>query len=166
PTFSPAPSEKPSSSTYRAKLMAPDGAAGDQFGRSVAMYGDAIVVGAALMGMMTMDLEVDRHTSLFKAERSGLIRPSFWRQMGQQVIGLEIVSQSTEIPLLLALMVTMTTASTVSGSAHVFVRNGERGGLIRQALAQASDFWTVNQTVWIRPFYWDLNPQKSELQAS
>ncbi|EJK44641.1 hypothetical protein THAOC_36804, partial [Thalassiosira oceanica] len=46
PTFSPAPSAKPSSSTCRAKLMAPDGAAGDQFGRSVAIYGDAIVIGA------------------------------------------------------------------------------------------------------------------------
>ncbi|EJK68448.1 hypothetical protein THAOC_10372, partial [Thalassiosira oceanica] len=36
---------QPITSNYRAKLLAPDGAAGDQFGHSVAMYGDAIVVG-------------------------------------------------------------------------------------------------------------------------
>ncbi|EJK50379.1 hypothetical protein THAOC_30662 [Thalassiosira oceanica] len=32
--------------THQAKLLAPDGAAGDRFGMSVAIYGDALVVGA------------------------------------------------------------------------------------------------------------------------
>ncbi|EJK77280.1 hypothetical protein THAOC_00897, partial [Thalassiosira oceanica] len=32
--------------THQAKLLAPDGAAGDYFGWSVAIYGDSIVVGA------------------------------------------------------------------------------------------------------------------------
>ncbi|EJK48110.1 hypothetical protein THAOC_33124, partial [Thalassiosira oceanica] len=39
------PTNYPITSNYRAKLLAPDGAAGDQFGHSVGMYGDAIVVG-------------------------------------------------------------------------------------------------------------------------
>ncbi|EJK64985.1 hypothetical protein THAOC_14222, partial [Thalassiosira oceanica] len=119
-----------------AKLLAPDGAADDYFGESVAIYGDTIVVGAhwdddngydsgsahvfvrsgeewthqakllapdgaaddfggvsqstgiplllALLGMMTTETTVDRHTSLFEAERSGLIKPSCWRQTEQQ----------------------------------------------------------------------------------
>ncbi|EJK67638.1 hypothetical protein THAOC_11302, partial [Thalassiosira oceanica] len=37
---------QPTTSTYRAKLLAPDGATWDEFGRSVAIYGDTIVVGA------------------------------------------------------------------------------------------------------------------------
>ncbi|EJK75830.1 hypothetical protein THAOC_02436, partial [Thalassiosira oceanica] len=37
---------QPTTSTYRAKLRAPDGEDGDNFGESVAIYGDAIVVGA------------------------------------------------------------------------------------------------------------------------
>ncbi|EJK76778.1 hypothetical protein THAOC_01443, partial [Thalassiosira oceanica] len=32
--------------THKAQLLAPDGAAGDFFGRSAAIYGDTIVVGA------------------------------------------------------------------------------------------------------------------------
>ena len=91
--------------------MAPDGAAGDFFGESVAIYGDTIVVGA--------DYDDDNGSgsgSAYVFVRSGKKwsrQPSCWHQTEQQTIGLESALQYTVIPFLLALVMTMTTEMTV-----------------------------------------------------
>ncbi|EJK77205.1 hypothetical protein THAOC_00980, partial [Thalassiosira oceanica] len=59
--------------------------------------------------MMTTDPTENWRTSSFEAERSGLIKPSFWRQMEEQMMSLEKTQQSTGIPLLLALIGMVTT---------------------------------------------------------
>ena len=58
--------------------------------------------------MVTTEISVDRHTSLFEVERSGFIKPNCLRPTEQPVIYLEVVSPSTRIPLLLAQSVMMT----------------------------------------------------------
>ena len=103
-------------------MLAPDGAAGDRFGRIVATHQDTIVVGA--LEMMTTDLAVDQYTSSSEVERSGPIKPSCWRQVEHNRIGSGRVSQFTGVPLLLALLETMTTDQAVDQHTSLFHLEG------------------------------------------
>ncbi|EJK48292.1 hypothetical protein THAOC_32928 [Thalassiosira oceanica] len=83
----------------------------------------------ALLMTMTQDLIVAQHTSLFEADRGGLIGPSFWLQTERFVILLELVSQSKGMPLLSALIGMMTTDPTEDRRTSLF--EAERCGLIK-----------------------------------
>ncbi|EJK76905.1 hypothetical protein THAOC_01305 [Thalassiosira oceanica] len=110
---------QPTTLKYRAKLLAPDVADDDWFA--------GIPLLLAPRMMLTTARTADQHTSLFESERSGLIKPSFWRQTEQpeqQVIGLEGVLQFTGMPLLFGAY-SDDDSVFESGSAHVFVWRGE-----------------------------------------